>query len=175
MPGVRVFPPLLVIQKKKKKKNTCSKAVSLTVLIQTTEARIPCLIPALLKIAHARVKAEAAVLTLLSPPDTARIFAVMDQLTCQTTSLNLCSSFGDHEFPEASSHVQINTLPSCNSKNAELVGPLVLTEKPSLLAFPVMTVLARPSSARSSRCVYIDFCSTQKQRGFVLTTGKGKV
>lgn len=87
------------------------------------------LISCLLKIRHARVKAKAAVLTLLSPPDTARIFAVMDQLTCQTTSLNLCSNFGDHEFPEASSHVQINTLPSYKSKQTELVGPLVTTQK----------------------------------------------
>lgn len=53
----------------------------------------------------------------------------MDQLTCQTTSLNLCSNFGDHEFPEASSHVQINTLPSYKSKQTELVGPLVTTQK----------------------------------------------
>lgn len=68
------------------------------------------------------IKAKAAVLTLLSPPDTARILAVMDQLTCQTTSLNLCSSFGDQEFPEASSHVQINTLPSCNSTETNLAG-----------------------------------------------------
>lgn len=50
--------------------------------------------------------------TLLSPPDTARIFAVMDQLTCHTTSLNLCRSLGDHILPEASSQVQINTRPS---------------------------------------------------------------
>lgn len=32
--------------------------------------------------------------TLLSPPDTARMLPVTDQLRCQTTSLNLCSSFG---------------------------------------------------------------------------------
>lgn len=59
---------------------------------------------------------------MLSPPDTARILAVMDQLTCQTTSLNLCNSFGDQEFPEASSHVQINTRPSCKSTETKLSG-----------------------------------------------------
>lgn len=84
-----------------------------------------------------REQTEAAVLTLLSPPDTARIFAVMDQLTCQTTSLNLCSNFGDHEFPEASSHVQINTLPSYTNKQTGLAG----RTKTSLFAFPIMTAL----------------------------------
>lgn len=50
--------------------------------------------------------------TLLSPPETARMLAVMDQLTCHTTSLNLCSSLGDHVLLEASSQVQMNTRPS---------------------------------------------------------------
>lgn len=50
--------------------------------------------------------------TLLSPPETARMLAVMDQLTCHTTSLNLCSSLGDHMLLEASSQVQMNTRPS---------------------------------------------------------------
>ena len=55
-------------------------------------------------------------LTLLSPPETARMLAVMDQLTCHTTSLNLCSSLGDHVLPEASSQVQTNTRPSWEKK-----------------------------------------------------------
>ena len=55
-------------------------------------------------------------LTLLSPPETARMLAVMDQLTCHTTSLNLCSSLGDHVLPEASSQVQMNTRPSWEKK-----------------------------------------------------------
>lgn len=50
--------------------------------------------------------------TLLSPPETARMLAVMDQLTCHTTSLNLCSSLGDHVLLETSSQVQMNTRPS---------------------------------------------------------------
>lgn len=50
--------------------------------------------------------------TLLSPPETASMFPVMDQLTCQTTSLNLWSSLADHVLPAGSSHVQINTRPS---------------------------------------------------------------
>ena len=50
--------------------------------------------------------------TLLSPPDTARMFPVMDQLTCQTTSLNLWSSLAVQVLPAGSSHVQINTRPS---------------------------------------------------------------
>ena len=58
----------------------------------------------------------ATELTLLSPPETARILAVMDQLTCHTTSLNLCSSLGDHVLPEASSQVQMNTRPSWEKK-----------------------------------------------------------
>lgn len=47
---------------------------------------------------------------------------MMDQLTCQTTSLNLCSSFGDQEFPEASSQVQIKTLPSCRSQQSKVMA-----------------------------------------------------
>lgn len=50
--------------------------------------------------------------TLLSPPETASIFPVIDQLTCQTTSLNLWSSLAVQVFPAGSSHVQINTRPS---------------------------------------------------------------
>lgn len=126
---------------------------------------------ALLKIWHAGVRVKAAVLTLLSPPDTARIFAVMDQLTCQTTSLNLCSNFGDHEFPEASSHVQINTLPSYKSKETEVVRPLVVTEKTTLIA--LMAALPNHSSNVNPRCVYLRLCSTQ-QRGYFLTIAKSK-
>jgi len=121
-----------------------------------------CLISALLNTYHGGVKAKAAVLTLLSPPDTARIFAVMDQLTCQTTSLNLCSSFGDHEFPEASSHVQINTLPSYKSKQTKAVGPLVVTQKTTWTA--LTAPLPNHSSDTNPRYVYMHFCSTQ-QRG----------
>lgn len=54
-------------------------------------------------------------LTLLSPPDTARMLPVMDQLTCHTTSLNLCSSLAVHVLPAGSSHVQMNTRPSCRA------------------------------------------------------------
>lgn len=54
--------------------------------------------------------------TLLSPPETARMLAVMDQLTCHTTSLNLCNSLGDHVLPEVSSQVQMNTRPSWEKK-----------------------------------------------------------
>lgn len=50
--------------------------------------------------------------TLLSPPDTASIFPVIDQLTCHTTSLNLWSSLAVQVLPAGSSHVQINTRPS---------------------------------------------------------------
>lgn len=60
-----------------------------------------------------RQLAQGKPLTLLSPPETARMFPVMDQLTCQTTSLNLCSSLAVHVFPAGSSHVQMNTRPSC--------------------------------------------------------------
>lgn len=35
---------------------------------------------------------------LLSPPDTASMLPIVDQLTCQTTSLNSCSTFGIQTF-----------------------------------------------------------------------------
>jgi len=47
--------------------------------------------------------------TLVSPPETARIFPVMDQLTDQTTSLNLLSKVDFQEDPES---CQIKTVPS---------------------------------------------------------------
>lgn len=47
--------------------------------------------------------------TLLPPPNIARMFTVMGQLTCHTTSLNLCRSLDDHILPEAPWQVQIIT------------------------------------------------------------------
>ena len=75
-------------------------------------------------------------LTLLSPPDTARMFPVMDQLTCHTTSLNLCSSLAVHVFPEGSSHVQINTRPSCGQSSGKpSVRPTWIREDFSYVLF----------------------------------------
>lgn len=65
------------------------------------------------------------VFTLLSPPETARMFPVMDQLTCQTTSLNLCSSLAVHVFPAGSSHVQMKTRPSCRDSQSHTPGSIV--------------------------------------------------
>lgn len=62
---------------------------------------------------------------MLSPPETARMFPVMDQLTCQTTSLNLCSSLAVHVFPAGSSHVQMKTRPSCRHSPSHTPGPTV--------------------------------------------------
>lgn len=70
---------------------------------------------------------EEEVFTLLSPPETARMFPVMDQLTCQTTSLNLCSSLAVHVFPAGSSHVQMKTRPSCRDPQSHTPGPTVRT------------------------------------------------
>ena len=50
-------------------------------------------------------------LTLLSPPETANIFPVIDQLRCQTTSLNLFNTF-DVQLLLVPSFVQIITLQS---------------------------------------------------------------
>jgi len=53
--------------------------------------------------------------TLLSPPDTARMLPVTDQLRCQTTSLNLCSSFGVQLWLEVDTSTdQMNTWQSCH-------------------------------------------------------------
>ena len=54
-------------------------------------------------------------LTLLSPPDTARMLPVIDQLTCQTTSLNLCSICGSHELL-LPSFIQMITRQSYNNQ-----------------------------------------------------------
>lgn len=112
------------------------------------------------------VKAKAAVLTLLSPPDTARMLAVMDQLTCQTTSLNLCSSFGDQEFPEASSHVQINTRPSCKSTETKAGHKNHNPELPWELHFQI-TACTPPLM-----CLHGFVLSTA--RGCLLAMDKGK-
>ena len=50
-------------------------------------------------------------LTLLSPPETANIFPVIDQLRCHTTSLNLFNTF-EVQLLLVPSLVQIITLQS---------------------------------------------------------------
>ncbi len=72
---------------------------------------------------HTHACVPRTVRTLLSPPDTARMFPVTDQLTCHTTSLNLCSTFEFH-VELVPSFVQMITRQSCVQLQHEMHNEL---------------------------------------------------
>lgn len=69
---------------------------------------------------------------------------MMDQLTCHTTSLNLCSSLAVHVFPAGSSHVQMKTRPSYSGGVAEVkvltFGPAGFIHKQSKEALKLFSL-----------------------------------
>ena len=77
--------------------------------------------------------------TLLSPPDTARMLPVTDQLTCHTTSLNLCSTLEVHcELVPSFDHMM--TLQSCKKSSGIIYSCMfpqwhVCFESPKWVAF----------------------------------------
>lgn len=65
---------------------------------------------------------------MLFPPDTAKISPVRDQLTCQTTSSNLCKIVEDHCEPGVPLFDQIITRPSYKNKLYEKKAEETVTD-----------------------------------------------